>query len=38
VKTTKDLMRTLVALEEFKKATHHTKYIESVPDLLGASV
>jgi len=38
VKTTKDLMRTLVALDEFQKATHHTKYIESVPDLLGASV
>jgi len=38
VKTTKDLMRTLVALPEFRNATHHTKYIESVPDLLGASV
>lgn len=38
VKTTKDLMKTLVELKEFQDATHHTKYIESVPDLLGASV
>lgn len=38
VKTTKELMKTLVELPEFKNATHHTKYIESVPDLLGASV
>lgn len=38
IKTTKDLMRILVALPEFKEATHHTKYIESVPDLLGAKV
>ncbi|SDK57893.1 biotin carboxylase [Cryobacterium psychrotolerans] len=35
VKTTAGLLRTLVALDDFRQVTHHTAYIESVPDLLG---
>ena len=35
VKTTTALLRTLVALDDFRQVTHHTAYIESVPDLLG---
>ena len=35
VKTTAGLLRTLVALDDFQQVTHHTAYIESVPDLLG---
>ena len=35
VKTTAGLLRRLVALDDFANVTHHTKYIESVPDLLG---
>jgi acetyl-CoA carboxylase biotin carboxylase subunit len=37
VKTTSALLRKLVALDDFRDVNHHTKYIESVPDLLGAS-
>lgn len=37
VKTTTELLRALVGLEEFRNATHHTKTIESVPNLLGAA-
>lgn len=35
VKTTAGLLRTLIALEDFRQVAHHTTYIESVPDLLG---
>jgi acetyl-CoA carboxylase biotin carboxylase subunit len=35
VKTTADLLRKLVSLDDFKRVTHHTKYIESIPELLG---
>lgn len=37
VNTTAGLLRRLVALDDFANVTHHTKYIESVPDLLGVS-
>lgn len=36
VKTTMGLLRHLVSLHDFKDGTHHTKYIESIPNLLGA--
>ena len=36
VSTTTELLRYLVALDDFKRGTHHTKYIESIPDFLGA--
>lgn len=35
IKTTVPLMRKLIALDDFKAATHYTTYIESVPGLLG---
>ena len=35
VKTTAGLLRTLIALDDFRQVDHHTTYIESVPDLLG---
>ena len=38
VKTTAGMLRKLVALDEFAAVEHHTKYIESVPNLLGATV
>lgn len=37
VKSTTELLRALVRLEEFQQATHHTKTIESIPNLLGAA-
>jgi acetyl-CoA carboxylase biotin carboxylase subunit len=37
VKSTTDLLRSLVALEDFRQATHHTKTIESIPNLWGAA-
>jgi acetyl-CoA carboxylase biotin carboxylase subunit len=37
VNTTASLLRRLVSLDDFANATHHTKYIESVPELLGVS-
>ena len=36
IKTTAELLHRLVSLDDFKSATHHTKYIESIPDLMGA--
>lgn len=36
VKTTTELLRELVALPDFQQTTHHTKFIESVPNLVGA--
>ena len=35
VKTTAGLARTLIGLEDVRRVAHHTKYIESVPNLLG---
>ncbi len=37
INTTVPLMRRLVALDDFRSATHHTTTIESVPGLLGES-
>ena len=37
VKTTAGMLRKLVALDDFAAVEHHTKYIESVPGLLGES-
>jgi acetyl-CoA carboxylase biotin carboxylase subunit len=37
VKTTAGLLRKLVSLDDFKLVAHHTTYVESIPDLLGAS-
>ena len=37
IKTTVPLMRRLIALEDFRSASHHTTTIESVPGLLGES-
>lgn len=37
IHTTVPLMRRLIALDDFRAATHHTTYIESVPGLLGGT-
>lgn len=37
VKTTVGLARTLIGLEDVRRVAHHTKYIESVPNLLGGT-
>ncbi len=37
VNTTAGLLRTLVSLPDFRDVSHHTTYLETVPDLLGVS-